>query len=253
MGNKVFFENKKGLKLCGIFSDPTNDVGKPMVVFCHGHSTSKDSTSIKKLSEILNSKNVSTFRFDVSGHGESEGKFEETTVSDAMNDILSAIEYVKSLGYSKIGLVGSSFGGAASILAAAKSPDLFVLALKAPVSDYKRLKITKMGINGVQNWEKQGYMEYEKDDERGLRLKYSFFEDFDNFNEYEAAKNITAPTIIVHGDSDNDVPVEQSIKLATIIPNCKLEVVSGADHGFSNPENFEKMLKLIPEFILEKL
>ena len=252
MQEKIFFENKKGLKLCGILSSPTGDMTKPMVVLCHGHATSKNSNTITGLEEILNKNELSTFRIDVSGHGESEGKFEETTVSDAMADILSAIEYVKIKGYSKIGLVGSSFGGAASILAAAKSPDLFVLALKAPVSNFRELEISRKSVPGIKIWKEKGWVEYKKGDPRNLRLNYSFFEDFDNFNEYESAEKIAMPTIIIHGDSDAEVPVEQSIKLAKIIPNCKLEIISGADHKCSGPEHFPKMLNLISDFIIEK-
>lgn len=53
-----------------------------------------------------------------------------------MDDILQAVEFIKQSGHQKIGLVGSSFGGMASIMAASKTPDLSVLALKSPVSDY---------------------------------------------------------------------------------------------------------------------
>ena len=253
MQEKVFFKNKKGLKLCGIISNPSGDMAKPMMVLCHGHSTSKLSSTITGLKEKLEEKNISTFSFDISGHGESEGKFEETTVSDAMNDILSAIEYVKSLGYSKIGLFGSSFGGAASILAAEKVPELFVLTLKAPVSDYKNNILVKKGAEEIKNWKESGFFEYKDEKREGSRLAYSFFEDLNSFNEYESAKNIKTPTIVVHGDNDTEVPIEQSIKLATIIPDCKLEIIPGADHKFTNPEDFQKLVNLISEFIINKI
>lgn len=247
---KIFFKNKKGLKLCGILSDPTDDKSKPIVVFCHGHSTNKDSVSIQKIAEMLNAENISTFRFDVSGHGESGGKFEEITVSDAMDDILSAVDYVKSLGYGKIGLYGASFGGAASILAAERLSELFVLALKAAVSDYRKLETEYRGAK-LKEWKEKGWAEYQIGDPRNLRLNYSFFSDFDNFNEYESAKNIKTPTIIVHGSADKDVPADQSKKLATMISGSKLEIIEGADHKFSEPEHFQKMLELISGFIIK--
>lgn len=252
MQEKIFFKNKKGLRLCGIISNPTDKVANPIVVLCHGHSTSKASTTIVDLEKILNENAIATFRFDISGHGESEGKFEETTVSDAASDILAAIKYIKGKKYSKIGLFGSSFGGAASILAAAKLPYLFVLALKAPVSDYRKLETSTRGADGIEDWKKKGFVEYQIGDPRGLKLNYAFFTDFDNFNEYRLAKKIIAPTIVVHGDADKDVPVEQSRELAKRIPNCKLEIIPGADHKFSKPEDFAKMLKLIAEFIIVK-
>jgi enterochelin esterase-like enzyme len=55
---------------------------------------------------------------------------------------------LKKLGYTKIGLMGSSFGGISSIMAASKTNDLFVLTLKSPVSNFEEKEImtkTKKG------------------------------------------------------------------------------------------------------------
>jgi len=82
-------------------------------------------------------------------------------------------------------------------------------------------------------------------------LNYSFFEDAKNNNGYEAAKKIKIPTLIVHGDKDESVPVEQSIKTAKLIENCKLEIIKGSDHYYSKPEDFDKMIKLVVDFIVE--
>ena len=81
MREKIFFENSKGNKLCGILSNPTNDKNKSIIVLCHGFSTSKESSTYISLEQILNKNNISTFRFDFFGHGESEGKFENLTTT----------------------------------------------------------------------------------------------------------------------------------------------------------------------------
>ena len=136
MKEKLFFKNSKGNKLCGILSNPTSHKENPIIILCHGFSTGKDGRTYLRLEEILNKNGVSTLRFDLFGHGESEGKFEEITTSEAVDDIENAIQFLKASGYKKIGLFGSSFGGMASIIAASKTNDLYVLALKSPVSDY---------------------------------------------------------------------------------------------------------------------
>jgi dipeptidyl aminopeptidase/acylaminoacyl peptidase len=59
--------------------------------------------------------------------------------------------------------------------------------------------------------------------------------------------------LIVHGDEDKTVPIEQSKKAASIIENCKLEIIIGADHKYSNREEFEKMLGLISQFVIEHI
>src|SRR6185369_10396244 len=99
-------------------------MGKPIVVLCHGFATSKESFTNVDLEKNLNENNFSTLRFDFFGHGESEGKFEDITISQEVRDIFAAVKYLKSLGYGKIGLVGSSSGGGAGIMAAAQLPDL---------------------------------------------------------------------------------------------------------------------------------
>lgn len=251
MQEKISFENSKGDRLVGVLSNPTNDKDKPIMIMCHGFSASKESSTYLKLEVALNEKGIATFRFDFYGHGESDGKFEDITITEAVDDALSAIEYIQSLGYSRIGLFGSSFGGMASIMAASKSKDIFVLALKSPVSNYMGKLLIDRGKEGLKDWKQKGYILYDSGKNK-LHLNYSFYEDSEKNNGYEAAKNINIPTIIVHGDVDDTVPVEQSIKTASIIKDCRLEIIKGVDHRYTNPEHFEKMLKLISDFIVEK-
>lgn len=81
------------------------------------------------------------------------------------------------------------------------------------------------------------------------RLNYVFYEDAIQNDGYEA-KNISIPTLIVHGDADDEVPTEQSIKLSKLLPNCKLSIVKGADHTYTNETHSEQMLNEIVDYIL---
>ncbi|MGD2245201.1 MAG: alpha/beta fold hydrolase [Candidatus Aminicenantes bacterium] len=251
MKDKIFFENSQGTRLCGILSNPTNDQKKPIIILCHGFSTSKDGRTFVRLEEMLNDKEISTFRFDFYAHGESEGNFEEITTSEAVDDVRNSIEFLKKSGYEKIGLVGSSFGGLASILTASQSDDLYLLALKSPVSDYKSMAHTRRSEEEINDWKNKGYIELNNVDEESRRLNYSFYEDAEKVDAYEAARKIKIPALIVHGDKDETVPIEQSLKTARLIDDCRLEIITGCDHYYSNPEHFEKLLNLISGFIVE--
>ncbi|MBW2990960.1 alpha/beta fold hydrolase [Candidatus Woesearchaeota archaeon] len=251
MKQKLTFNNSKGQKLVGILSNPTDDRKKPMIILCHGFSSSKDAPTYTKLETMFNEKSISTFRFDFFGHGESQGKFEDITISEAVDDILNAIDFLKKQGYSKFGLIGSSFGGMASILTASKSNDLFVLGLRAPVSDYLGKIVAQITNTEINDWKKKGYTYYISSKQGKMRLNYSFFEDSENVDGYKAAEKIDIPTIIVHGDADVNVPLEQSKKTARIIPDCKLEIIKGAGHHFSNPAEAEKAVELIFDFIVK--
>jgi pimeloyl-ACP methyl ester carboxylesterase len=253
MKRKIYFSSSKNHELCGILSDPSSDKNRPLIVLCHGFTTSKESRTCVRLEEILNQKAFSTFRFDFFGHGESEGEFAEITLSEAVDDVRSAIRFVKDSGYERIGLVGSSFGGFASILAAGQSEDLYVLALKSPVSDYLGLLIARDQDIDIDAWRKEGFIFIEASDGKDLKLDYSFYADAEKVNALAFAKKINVPTLIVHGDQDETVPLEQSQKAAALIPDCRLEIIGGADHVYSKPEDFERMLILISDFIISKI
>jgi len=210
MEEKIFFNNSKGDKLCGILSNPTGNKQKPIIIFCHGFTSSKDSRSYLRLEEVLNKKDISIFRFDFYGHGESEGSLEDFTIQEGVQDILSAIKCLKSKGYETYIVMGKSRGGVCALRATAKSKDVIAIAMVCPGSK-------------SENYEEL----------------------------YKIAEGIKIPTLIVHGNKDESVPIEKSKKLTNLIKNSKLEIVKGADHNYSNPEHFEKMIKLISEFIIK--
>jgi uncharacterized protein len=217
MQKKVSFKNSKGDKLAGFLSLVSEDKNSPTMVLCHGFSSNKDSENNVKMRDRLNNVGISTFGFDFFGHGASDGDFVEITVPEAVDDALQAIKYIKSQGFKRVGLHGTSFGGMASILAASQTDDLFVLTLKSPVSAITPDRPYAIGAAKI--------------------------------DVYSAASKITAPTLIVHGDRDENVPVEQSIKLAQSISNSKFEIIKGADHRYTNPVHSQLVLETITKFI----
>jgi len=253
MREKLSFENSKGDKLVGVLSNPNGSVDVPIVILCHGFSSSKESKTFTSMERGLNRFGIASFRFDFYGHGESDGKFEDITISEAVDDILRAIDFLKGKGYSRIGLLGSSFGGISSIMAASKSDDLVVLALKGPVSDYKEVELLRKGLDVIERWRESGFMTHCKSDGTPLKLNYSFYEDIKNNNGYQAAEKIKIPVIIVHGDADEVVPLEQSKKTCEIIEDCRLEIIPGANHRFKEGDSFERSIDFFVDFIVDNL
>ncbi len=251
MREKIYFNDSKGIKLCGVFSDPAGDISRPVIILCHGFTTSKESFTTIKLEERLNKENIATFRFDFFGHGESEGDFPEITISEGVDDILRSIDYLKALGYSKIGLFGSSFGGGCSIMAASKTDDLYLLALKSPVSNYYERDLAVLGQDELEKWKKEGCRFHINAKGTKFKMNYTFFEDYANNDGYEEAKKISIPVFIIHGNKDEAVPVEQSVKISKIFPNCRLEIIDGADHRYSGEGQFDRMIELVSGFIIK--
>jgi len=248
---RIYFSSRSGETLCGILSVPAGRRNPAVVVMCHGFSTGKDGRTYSRMESILNAGGAASFRFDFFGHGESGGKFEDITLTRAVEDTESALGWVRARGFSEVALLGSSFGGLAALCAAGGRDDLLGLALKSPVTRPLELLSARVHGRSPETWKKKGFIEVTGADGRPLRLNVSFLEDALGYGEREAAEGIRVPTMIVHGSRDETVPLGFSRRAAARIPGCRLEVIRGADHTYSNPAHFERMLRLLSAFLLE--
>ena len=68
--------------------------------------------------------------------------------------------------------------------------------------------------------------------------------------EREAIGGIRAPTLVIHGDADPLIPVENGRILADVIPGARLEILPGVGHIVAD-EAPERSAELVEEFLLE--
>jgi pimeloyl-ACP methyl ester carboxylesterase len=71
------------------------------------------------------------------------------------------------------------------------------------------------------------------------------------FNTEDRLGEIRSPTLIVSGDSDVIVPVENSYNLAKQIPNAEIRLVSGGSHTFFI-EQADEFNQVLTEWLLQK-
>ena len=50
------------------------------------------------------------------------------------------------------------------------------------------------------------------------------------FNHHKDLRNLRVPTMVMYGTKDRFVPNKNSVKIAKLIPNCKLVAISGGGH-----------------------
>ncbi|MFH1246758.1 MAG: alpha/beta hydrolase [Candidatus Micrarchaeota archaeon] len=244
---KLFFTSR-GLKICGML-EIANPKSKEVVVMVHGYASGKDGSTYIVLGNELAKNNLNSFRFDLAGNGESEGKFEEQTISTMVEDIEAAVKMLQTRGFKVFDVVGSSGGGLASLVFALKFK-LNKLALIAPVSDYPSQRRRKYGDEQLQQWKEKGYNFYDAGTRGLLKVNYSFFEDAKQYVMREKAAKIKCPVFIVHGDKDTDVTVKDSEELVKFLPNAELHVFKGAEHFFRNPGEKEELVKLIVDWLV---
>lgn len=215
---KIIFKNSLNQKLVGNLENFGRGY---IVVHCHGYGSNKNSETALLLQRELAKNKISSFAFDFSDTGESECKREDLTVSAGIDDLISAIKYLKSLGFQNFGLSGSSFGGSVVFNYTLKDKNIKAIALKAPVSDWSSIFASP------------------------LRLK-KFVKDASKYTIYSKASQIQCPVLIFHGDQDETVPVEQSKKTCGLIKNCRLKIIKGADHQLADHDS---RIKLINDFV----
>lgn len=223
-------------------------------MLCHGFLSGKNSTTNRTLTRLLNEQDLATFRFDFFGHGDSDGPFENITVTLALHQTLAALDLVTIRGYDRIGLVGSSFGGLVAILTAAQCRDIACLALKCPVVDFaEELRLT-FSAEELDRWQATGTIPNIVGGPDRVRLHYDFYEDCLKHIAYGPAERITAPTLIVQGEQDECVPLHQSQRLHDVLGGPKrLDLLPGADHQFTRGEDFRRMTTSISDWLITHL
>ncbi len=269
MEQALTFKDPAGHAVSGILASPPHGSDR-VAVLCHGFLSNKNSKTNQALTALLLPQGIGTFRFDFFGQGESESPFEEITVSLAVSQALAALDLMHSKGYRKLALVGSSFGGLVSILVAAKWPShpptpgaprrapsrsLICLALKCPVPDFPEMLNLEFGEAGMAEWKTTNTIPNVVPGGSGrIRLSYAFYEDSLCYSGYDAAKVVTAPTLIVQGAHDEYVPPRQLLKLSESLggPNS-VAWLPDADHHFSRPEDFQLMTTLLSNWVADHL
>jgi non-heme chloroperoxidase len=77
----------------------------------------------------------------------------------------------------------------------------------------------------IQNWWRQGMM-------GGAKAHYDGIKAFSETDQTEDLKNISVPTLVMHGDDDQIVPIAASAELSVkLLKNGTLKVYKGYSHG----------------------
>lgn len=230
---KIWFKNSKGQTLAGELYIPEKCKGTIILLSGIGGEDWGDWPN--KLAEL--EFRVLTFNFR--GRGKSEGEFIETTLATNIDDLKSAINFLDC----EVALAGGSFGGTTSICIAIKD---------------KRVKclITMAAAHNLDDWE--GGKRLAEAKEKGFAIgsepwkKYSLelFKDTRKHKVLEKAKNVRVPWLIVHGDKDTSVPMQQAKDLYKAAKCAKkLAIIKGADHDFASKGADAQLFSLLVDWL----
>jgi uncharacterized protein len=233
-----------GLHLAGTVATPGGTPERAVVLVHGGGVTREEGGFFTRLATGLGEAGVASLRFDLRGHGESEGRQEELTLSAILNDIRVALTHVReATDASHVSVLGASFSGGLCAYYAAKCPDdVARLVLLNPRLDYKKRTIDDKPywshdyLDGevAQQLTEQGYIAFTASFKHGRALLNEVFW----IKPHLTLGEIAAPTLIVHGTKDTFVPVESSrAAVSQLQVEHKLVEIEGAQHGFAVHED----------------
>jgi uncharacterized protein len=249
---EVSFKDSKGNQIIGNLVIPKE--AKSVVIISHGFTSNKDKRLYVELQNELTKAGIGTLRYEYYGHGPvycKDSKYtvaKDITLTKCVDSLKTAISFVRSKGDYNISLMGSSFGGLISLIAASQDSKIQALVLKSSVTEPIEFWKERLDNDIIEKWKQDGVMHYNKRGEN-LELNYEFWEDLLNYNTFKMAINITCPVLMIHGDSDTVVPIKQSQDLAKIV-KTEVNVVKGANHGYATTKQYNEMKKLITDFLI---
>ncbi len=118
-------------------------------------------------------------------------------------------------------VIGSSLGGLTAAHAAMRDARVCALVLLAPAFGIGKRWRARIGDDGMRAWRESGWRTLEPDPEGPPRLHYEFMRDLDEL-EGRGVPDVRVPTLIVHGKSDESVPIESSRSWAANKPHVRL-------------------------------
>lgn len=228
---KVKFDNSRGLDLAGNYWESDSDVA---VIMSHGFTGDKTEWGyFDTVAEELHEAGYNVLTFDFSGSGESND--DPITVEKEVDDLDSAIQYLEGKEHiERIGLYGHSLGGLVSLRN--DRPEIEAMVLTSPVTA------------GVEDYGKRRFEEddtftyengiYIKHRDRGVRdeipIDEKIIEERREVDQDQLLSDIETPVLIIHGDQDSVVPLEDSRNAVEKLEHGELEVLEGLDHDYDS-------------------
>ncbi len=258
----VTIKKKNGV-LRGMIHIP--DQGKapyPGVILYHGFAGNRMEPSFifVRLSRLLMANNIASVRFDFLGSGESDGDFEEMTLSSEIEDAFAILDYFSArpeIDRQSIFLLGLSMGG--SIAG-------YVAGSKESISSKSS---NSAAFKGLILWAAAGEMKElarERDsadkslptnnplDRKGLKIGMNFINDIENLEIMKVTSRFRGPGLIVHGSGDETVPPEVALEYKGMFTGpTRFISIKGADHAFGSIPWQEELFSNTLEFILANL
>ena len=214
------------------------------IIFIHGLNSDMNGAKALTVQRYARKNKLNFIRFDCRGHGKSEGKFEEFTISDWRKDLIDIIDNIAK---GPQILIGSSMGGWLMMLAAKTRPQRIkgMIGLAAAPDFGKGLyaslnKKNKREINtqGITKYSSYGFSYY---------LTKKFFIEAEKNKVLKKPFSFTKPLVLIHGLKDTAVKEDIPRKIMKKVTGKNVNIIylKESDHRLSSDTDLKMITKSI--------
>jgi predicted MFS family arabinose efflux permease/pimeloyl-ACP methyl ester carboxylesterase len=186
--------------------------------------------------------------YDVRRHGRSRGEFSTVGYTER-RDVRAAVEFVRQRApYDRIVLLGVSMGAAASLLAAAETPEVAAVISDSSFRSFQDAVANDVRYLGLPRWPLAPVLTYTTAWRMGFAPG--------DFDVERAVRRLTVPVLFIGGRQDRRMPVETTLEplyQAARHPAKRRLVIEEAAHGEAYPVAPQRYIEAIDGFIQEAL
>ncbi len=221
----------------------------PAVVWLGGFRSDMRATKAAALAAWAAREGRAFIRFDYSGHGESEGRFEEGTISRWRAD---AAAVIAAFAGEKPVLVGSSMGGWIALLLAHHGEiagGLSALVLIAPATDFTEALMWPAFPQAIRDeiMQKGQWLRPSAYSPEPYPITRALIEDGRANLLFGGLIDPGCPVSILQGMQDPDVPHAHALRLITHLPatGVSLTLIKDGDHRLSRDEDIALLVNAV--------
>ena len=219
----------------------------PTLMFLPGYASDMDGTKALALDAFAERRGLAMLRFDYSGTGSSEGRFEDGTLGGWLDEALYLLD---TLTQGPVILAGSSMGGWIALLMAKHRPDRVAgLVGMAAAPDF-----TDWGYGAEDKAILRRAGRLEQPNAYGPEPQvttFAFWESGEALRLLHEPVAVDCPVRLVHGDSDTEVPIEIALRTMRRLRSAdvQMRVLKGGGHRLSERHEIEAILRTVAELL----
>lgn len=222
----------------------------PTLVFLPGYASDMEGSKAVALDAFAERLGLGILRFDYSGTGASEGRFEDGTLERWLDDALLLIDRLTD---GPLIVVGSSMGGWIALHVALRRPD----RVQALVGIAAAPDFTEWGYSSEEKLKLVADGRIEQDNPYGGEPQLTtrgFWESGETLRLLHQDIAVECPVRLIHGDRDEEVPVDIATRLMRRLHSADVQllIVKDGGHRLSRDHEIEAILHTV-ELLVEPL